>query len=279
MDKSEVSRNAKKNIINMVLQDALDILDADDGKSFEEKRAAVIELLTQKDNTEVSQLLVERAIADKEGADIKSAFWKFGFIIPASEAIILRPVEPNDRASFLSLQGTNPLLQSMEEKEPFLDLVWREHNEDKCLMLSIVKDGEYVGYCGIKNTAQPVWEIAIELLPEWRKHGIGFIALSTMLREMKSRLAVTQYIVRIEPTNLASQKLFEKLGATPYGIIDLWFHEQATIERCEEAGLHLIDDDMIAVAKKFNVEPRKLLSHVWEYKLQWNGKEVTDESI
>ena len=71
-----------------------------------------------------------------------------------------------------------------------------------------------------------------------------------MLREMKSRLAVTQYIVRIEPTNLASQKLFEKLGATPYGIIDLWFHEQATIERCEEAGLHLIDDDMIAVAKK-----------------------------
>ena len=86
MDKSEVSRNTKKNIINMVLQDALDILDADDGKSFEEKRAAVIELLTQKDNTEVSQLLVERAIEDKEGSEIKSAFWKFGFIVPASEA-------------------------------------------------------------------------------------------------------------------------------------------------------------------------------------------------
>ena len=91
----------------------------------------VIELLTQKDNTEVSQLLVERAIADKEGADIKSAFWKFGFIIPASEAIILRPVEPNDRASFLSLQGTNPLLQSMEEKEPFLDLdVYKRQTPD-----------------------------------------------------------------------------------------------------------------------------------------------------
>jgi len=279
MDKSEVGKDIKKNIVNMVLQDALDILNADDGKPFEEKRAAVIELLTQKDNTEASQLLVERAIADKEGSEIKTAFWKFGFIIPASETIFLRPVEPNDRASFLSLQSTNSLLQSMEEKEPFLDLVWREHNEDKSLMLSIVKNGEYVGYCGIKNTAQPVWEIAIELLPEWRKHGIGFIALSAMLREMKSRLGVTQYIVRIEPTNLASQKLFEKLGATPYGIIDLWFHEQATIEKCEEAGQHLIDDDMIAVAKKFNVEPRKLLSHVLEYKLLWIGKEITDESI
>lgn len=96
MDKSEISKDVKKNIVNMVLQDALDILDADDGKPFEEKRAAVIELLTQKDNTEASQLLVERAIADKEGSEIKTAFWKFGFIIPASETIFLRPVEPND---------------------------------------------------------------------------------------------------------------------------------------------------------------------------------------
>lgn len=41
MDKSEVGKDIKKNIVNMVLQDALDILDADDGRSFEEKRDAV----------------------------------------------------------------------------------------------------------------------------------------------------------------------------------------------------------------------------------------------
>lgn len=279
MDKSEVGKDIKKNIVNMVLQDALDILDADDGRSFEEKRDAVIELLTQKDNTEASPLPVERAIADKDGSEIKTSFWKFGNIIPAGETIFLRPVEPNDRTSFLSIQSTNPLPQAVEEKESFLDLVWSEHNEDKSLMLSIVKDGDYVGYCGIKNTAQPVWEIAIELLPAWRKHGIGFIALSAMLSEMKSRLGVTHYIVRIEPVNLASQKLFEKLGATPHGIVDIWFHEQSTIEKCEEAGLHLIDDGMIAVAQKFNVEPQKLLSHVLEYELLWSGKEVTDGSI
>ena len=33
MDKSEVGKDIKKNIVNMVLQDALDILDADDGRS------------------------------------------------------------------------------------------------------------------------------------------------------------------------------------------------------------------------------------------------------
>lgn len=279
MDKSEITKNVKKNSINMVLQEALDILDADDGKSFEEKRDAVIQRLTQKDDTELSRLLVERAIADKEGAEIKTSFWGSGTLIPVSETIFLRPVQPCDREIFDTLQKANPLIQSMEDKEPFLDLVWREHNEDKSLMMSIVMDRDYIGYCGIKNTAQPIWEIAIELLPEWTKHGIGFLALTAMLDEMKSRLGVSKYIVRIEPANMASQKLFEKLGARPSGIVDLWFNEQTTLKKCEEAGLHLIDDDMIEVAKKFNVEPRKLLSHVLEYELLWSGKEVTNGSI
>ena len=279
MDKREITKNVKKNSINMVLQEALDILDADDGKSFEEKRDAVIQRLTQKDDTELSRLLVERAIADKEGAEIKTSFWGSGTLIPVSETIFLRPVQPCDHEIFDTLQKANPLIQSMEDKEPFLDLVWREHNEDKSLMMSIVMDRDYIGYCGIKNTAQPIWEIAIELLPEWTKHGIGFLALTAMLDEMKSRLGVSKYIVRIEPANMASQKLFEKLGARPSGIVDLWFNEQTTLKKCEEAGLHLIDDDMIEVAKKFNVEPRKLLSHVLEYELLWSGKEVTNGSI
>ena len=279
MDKSEITKNVKKNSINMVLQEALDILDADDGKSFEEKRDAVIQRLTQKDDTELSRLLVERAIADKEGAEIKTSFWGSGTLIPVSETIFLRPVQPCDHEIFDTLQKANPLIQSMEDKEPFLDLVWREHNEDKSLMMSIVMDRDHIGYCGIKNTAQPIWEIAIELLPEWTKHGIGFLALTAMLDEMKSRLGVSKYIVRIEPANMASQKLFEKLGARPSGIVDLWFNEQTTLKKCEEAGLHLIDDDMIEVAKKFNVEPRKLLSHVLEYELLWSGKEVTNGSI
>lgn len=100
-----------------------------------------------------------------------------------------------------------------------------------------------------------------------------------MLNEMESRLGITKYTVRIEPSNLASQKLFEKLGSIPSGIADIWFQEQTTIEKCEEAGLHLIDDNMIEVAKKFHVEPRQLLSHVLEYELIWDRKEGADGSV
>ena len=59
MDKSEVAKNVMKNAVNMVLQDALDILEADDGRSFEEKRDAVIKRLTLKADTELSRLPVE----------------------------------------------------------------------------------------------------------------------------------------------------------------------------------------------------------------------------
>lgn len=279
MNKSEITKNVMKNTANMVLQDALDISEADDGKSFDEKRDAVIKLLTQKGDTELSRLLSERTVADKTGVEIKTDFWKSGTVIPAGDTVYLRPVESNDRDSFLTIQRASPLVQSMEDKDSFLDLVWREHNEDKCLKLSIIKDGDYIGYCGIKDTTLPIWEIAIELLPAWTRHGIGFVALSTMLNEMESRLGITKYTVRIEPSNLASQKLFEKLGSIPSGIADIWFQEQTTIEKCEEAGLHLIDDNMIEVAKKFHVEPRQLLSHVLEYELIWDRKEGADGSV
>lgn len=279
MNKSEITKNVMKNTANMVLQDALDILEADDGKSFDEKRDAVIKLLTQKGDTELSRLLSERTVADKTGVEIKTDFWKSGTVIPAGDTVYLRPVESNDRDSFLTIQRASPLVQSMEDKDSFLDLVWREHNEDKCLKLSIIKDGDYIGYCGIKDTTLPIWEIAIELLPAWTRHGIGFVALSTMLNEMESRLGITKYTVRIEPSNLASQKLFEKLGSIPSGIADIWFQEQTTVEKCEEAGLHLIDDNMIEVAKKFHVEPRQLLSHVLEYELIWDRKEGADGSV
>lgn len=116
MDKSEVAKNVMKNAVNMVLQDALDILEADDGRSFEEKRDAVIKRLTMKADTELSQLPVEHTIANKDSAEIKTDFWKYGTAIHVDETVFLRPVESKDHDAFLSIQRASPLLQSMEER-------------------------------------------------------------------------------------------------------------------------------------------------------------------
>ena len=136
-------------------------------------------------------------------------------------------------------------------------------------MFSIIKDGQYIGYCGIKNTSQEPWEIAIEILPDWTNQGIGRIAIDGMLDAVKARLGINQFRVRIDPGNHASQKMFEKLGAIPNGISEFLIHDKATLEKCEEDNLHLIDADTISLAGKFGVEPRKLLSHILEYSLPW----------
>ncbi len=90
-----------------------------------------------------------------------------------------------------------------------------------------------------------------------------------MLDALQARLGVVDFRVRIDPANLASQGLFEKLGAIPNGISGFILSSEEEIKQCEDASLYLIDDVLSAVAKKFSIEPRKLLSHALEYKLHW----------
>ena len=94
-----------------------------------------------------------------------------------------------------------------------------------------------------------------------------------MLSEIKTRLGVKTFRVKIYSDNYASQRLFEKLGATPYGIAEFMLHKEEDIMRCKEENLNEINDRLIQTAKKFNVEPRKILSHVLEYELSWNVEE------
>ena len=270
MSKESVANLAVKSSLETTVQEVLDILEADDGKSFEEKKAAMIEHLSLSQDAELSEILVDRAIAEKNDRELKNDFWNAGVVTCADSSIILRRVDASDREGFLSLQRKYSVLRSMLEEESYCTLVWNEHQEDKALMLTIEKSGEYLGYCGIKNTSQDPWEIAIELQPQWTKQGIGGHALSAMLDAIKARLGVNEFRVRIDPGNSASQKVFERLGAVPNGISKLLLHDPSIIEKCEEENLHLIDDAVIALAEKFGVEPRKLLSHVLEYTLTWS---------
>ena len=106
-------------------------------------------------------------------------------------------------------------------------------------------------------------------MPDKVHQGIGFTAIAAMLNELKERLWVNDFRVRVEPTNYASQRLFEKLGAVPNGISELWIHDKDAIEQLESENQHLINDDLVAAAKKLSVRQQQLLSHVLEYTLKW----------
>lgn len=267
MDKETFAEYAVRSTIDDTLQEALDILDADDGKSFEEKKEALIKHLQSHKEPVLADTLADLAIADKRGQQLKDTFWSSGEVTSEDASIVLRKVEDSDREVYLALQKEYSIMKSMLNEQAYGDMAWNEHIEPKALMLTILKDGAYIGYCGIKSTAQNPWEIAIELLPKWTKQGIGYQAITAMMESIAVRLGVTEFRVRIDPGNWASQKLFEKLGAQPNGISEFLIHDQAALKKVEEDNLHLIDEEIIALAAKFGVEPRNLLSHVLEYTL------------
>lgn len=50
------------------------------------------------------------------------------------------------------------------------------------------------------------WEITIEILNKWKHKGIGYRAISIMLDEIKNRLNLSKFRVRIDAENYPSQR-------------------------------------------------------------------------
>ena len=270
MKNQSLAANAMKISIEDSIHKVMNIIEKEDGRTFEEKKKEAINFLKDKENTLLAERLIDIATNDEMGKKIYKKFWAMGECIITENEIILRKVQDSDKHIYIELQKENNIVKSMMKEEAYRNMLWNEHIEYKALMFSVIVDNEYAGYCGIKNTTHEQWEIAIEILNKWKHKGIGYRAISVMLDEIKNRLNVSEFRVRIDAENYPSQRLFEKLGAEPNGISEFLLHEEADIRRCEEENIHLLDERIQKLAKQFNVEPRKLLSHVLEYKLTWD---------
>lgn len=270
MKNQSLAANAMKISIEDSIHKVMNIIEKEDGRTFEEKKKEAINFLKDKENTLLAERLIDIATNDEMGKKIYKKFWAMGECIITENEIILRKVQDSDKHIFIELQKENNIVKSMMKEEAYRNMLWNEHIEYKALMFSVIVDNEYAGYCGIKNTTHEQWEIAIEILNKWKHKGIGYRAISVMLDEIKNRLNVSEFRVRIDAENYPSQRLFEKLGAEPNGISEFLLHEEADIRRCEEENIHLLDERIQKLAKQFNVEPRKLLGHVLEYKLTWD---------
>lgn len=249
-----------------MLDETLRMIDTGEIKGMQPEE--VVAHLVQFASNSTENELESKYVDDVEGREIKERFWRYGAIAAAEPSIVLRELAEEDRSAFLQIRQAYATYPVLMKNEAFQASLWNQYLDHTALILAIVKDGRFVGYCGIENTAKAPWEISIELLPEWTHKGIGFAAIGAMLEAMQERLGVTEFRVRIDPSNVASQSLFEKLGAKPNGISSLLLRTEEEIHQCEEENLPNIDETLVAVAEKFGVEPRKLLSHVLEYKLR-----------
>lgn len=269
MGEKLLSNKAMKIVVEDTIQNVMDVFETNDGRTFEEKKKDVLEYLKTQEDTLLAERVLSAAINDETGRCCKEKFWQLGNNLQSNGQVILRKIKEEDKEGFFELQKETSAMKFMLKEDDFRLMLWNEHVQDKSLMVTIEVDGEYAGYCGINNLSNEHWEIAIELREKWRRKGIGYEALKLFLTELKSRIHRSEFRVKIDPDNYASQRLFEKLGAKPYGISEYMLHEEEDIRMCEEENLQEIDEKLIEVAEKFGVEPRKLLSHVLEYSLEW----------
>ena len=71
MDRERVKDYAIKSSLESTVQEVLDLLEADDGKSFEEKKAAAVDLLRKSKEAPLAEALVDFTVADTLGKTTK----------------------------------------------------------------------------------------------------------------------------------------------------------------------------------------------------------------
>lgn len=216
----------------------------------------------------------ESANVTSECLRMKEAFWAAGDIALEQSGIILREPMETDREEFLRLQFENAIDEDYFQRKAFREMLWSDHCSETSLFCTIMQDHHYVGYCGINRIDSEEWEIGMEILKEWQHQGIGSLVILAFTKAIHTRLGRNEFYAVVQSDNYASQGLCEKIGAVPAGTVTsrlLITLSAEGIEQFEEEHLDLIDDKLQAVAVKFGVEPRRLLSHMVKYKLSYDG--------
>ena len=125
-----------------------------------------------------------------------------------------------------------------------------------------------VGYLALKNTARDPWEAAIELDRAFCHRGYGSRAVMLFLRRVQELTGRKEFQFLVEVDNLPCQGCMEMLKARLVGINQCAFTTEEETEAFEEKHLDLITEHMRHLAKELRIAPKKLLSHVLDYRLE-----------
>lgn len=119
------------------------------------------------------------------------------------------------------------------------------------------------------DTSRELWELSLEFDGQYRGRSYGPRANLLFMRAIEKNVGKNQFCALVEVDNHASQKCMDKTGAKLVGIRrSAILRDDEAAMKFEEEHMELIDDRLLALAGKLDVEPRKLLSHVLEYHIR-----------
>ena len=191
-------------------------------------------------------------------------------IFTMGDEILLCKFRQEDYQDFVKLQKENAIMTNAFAIEGFETGLWEEVHQDTVFYTTIRKaiDDTFMGYCGIKNTQRDELELAIEVLKEFHGNGYGRQSLTLFMKKVKEMTGIDSFKALVDCENIASQKMCEACGGIPSGIEEYLLHDKEYMKKYELENANMITKSIEELAKKFNVRPEKLLTHVLVYRFK-----------
>ena len=267
---ARLQKKAENAVEIVFLEEMLRLLEEMEQQNGEEKKiyhSQIMEMLDAK--CEEFEKKIEKLKAGPNGK-----VWDFSKeramdIFAEDDVILLRNCKDSEKEKYIQVKKENTDDPEFYDNESVADSTWKMFKEEKSFCCTIIRksDDEFIGYISIKDTKSNLWEIAIELLQEHCHKGYGSRAIALFLPAISQITNKAQFQALVETDNIPSQLLMEKLGARLIDIYDYTFQgDEEAATAFEEKYMYEITERMVILAEQIGVEPRKMLSHVLDYR-------------
>ena len=182
-------------------------------------------------------------------------------IFANNDKVELRHIEDSEYDGYEEVLHENSIMKSFFKDAEFMQCLWKDLKSERSLYLSIYYEDEFCGYCGVENVDAKIPEIAIELLKKYHGRGVGYSALTALMKEYAKIVEIDYFMSRVDAENRASISLMKKLGGKPFGLSNLLITCEKEKARLEKEYAYLINDNVQALADEWQVASEKLLSH------------------
>lgn len=190
-------------------------------------------------------------------------------IFAEDNVLQLRPFSKGDERFYYLIRDQYKIFERKLPEEELIAVYQEEAQRDSAFFCAVVRSGDStkLGYIALKNTSKDLWEVAVELDQAYCRCGYGSRAILLFLQKVREITGKSEFQFLVEVDNLPCQSCMKKIKAKLVGICDLAFDTEEESKRFEEKNLSLITEHMQMLAEELDVAPRKLLSHVLDYRL------------
>lgn len=180
--------------------------------------------------------------------------------------VVLKVIDATEKDNYMKV--SEQCAVSLKMFEETKEDLWSEFLSNNSYVCSIydAPTGNYVGYCSIKELNASEWEIAIELLEEYRNKKYGTRALNLFMDRLTEITGNRFYKFLIDIDNEPSQKLARRLGAYPDGLAEFLIHGEK-LEQFREENKDMIDEHVIQLAEEFTSDPEDLIGMVLQFRI------------